>query len=95
MDHILLSYGLTKETITAIIMLYKTQKQWFVNFDGDPNIFDIVAEGFQGNTLVSYKFIFWLDYILLTSIDLIKRNGFMRKMTRSRRYRALSMTDAD
>ena len=44
----------------------------------------------QGDT---YLFIIYLDYILQTSIDLIKENGFMLKNARSRQYPA--ETDAD
>ena len=40
----------------------------------------------QGDTLAPYLFIICLDYILRTSKDLIKENGFTLKKTRSRRY---------
>ena len=38
--------------------------------------FDIVAGVLQGDTLAPYMFIICLDYVLRTSIDLMKENGF-------------------
>ena len=42
-----------------------------------------------------YLFIICLDYVLRTSIDKIKENGFKLKKKRSRRYPAKAITDAD
>ena len=50
--------------------------------DGDTDYFDIVACVLQGDTLASYRFIICLDYMLRTSIDQIKENGF--KLTKER-----------
>ena len=44
--------------------------------DGDTDYFDIVAGVLQGDTLTPYLFIICLDYMLRTSIDKIKENGF-------------------
>ena len=38
--------------------------------------FDIVAGVLQGDTLAPYLFIISLDYMLRTSIDIMKDNGF-------------------
>ena len=38
--------------------------------------FDIVAGVLQGDTLAPYLFIICLDYVLRTSIDKIRENGF-------------------
>ena len=43
--------------------------------DGDTNFFDIGTEDLQGYALTSSMFIICLDYILRTSIDLIKENS--------------------
>ena len=51
-------------------MLYKNKKAIVCSHNSDTNIFDIIA----GDTL-TYLFINCLDYILKTSIDLMK-NGF-------------------
>ena len=57
--------------------------------------FDIVAGVLQGDTLAPYLFIICLDYVLRTSIDKIKENGFELTKKRSRRYPATTITDAD
>ena len=49
----------------------------------------------QGDTLAPYLFIICLDYVLRTSIDKIKENGFELTKKRSRRYPATTITDAD
>ena len=63
--------------------------------DGDTEYFDMVAGILQGDTLVLYLFIICLDYVLRTSIDKIKENGFELTKKRSRRYPAKTITDAD
>ncbi len=52
--------------------------------DGDTEYFDIVAGVLQGYTLAPYLFIICLDYVLRTSIDKIKENGFELTKKRSR-----------
>ena len=49
----------------------------------------------QGDTLAPYLFIICLDYVLRTSIDKIRENGFELTKKRSRRYPAKTITDAD
>ena len=44
------------------------------------DFFDMVAGVLQGDTLAPFLFIICLDYVLRTSIDLIKENGFKLKM---------------
>ena len=43
MEQILLAYGLPKETMTAIMMLFKNMKVKVHSLDGDTDYFDIVA----------------------------------------------------
>ena len=57
--------------------------------------FDIVAGVLQGDTLATYLFIICLDYVLRTSIYLMKENGFKLAKARSRRYPAQTITYAD
>ena len=57
--------------------------------------FDIVAGVLQGETLAPYLFIICLDYVLRTSIDKIRENGFELTKKRSRRYPEKTITDAD
>ena len=95
MEQILLAYSLPKETATAIIMLYRNTKVKVHFPDGDTNYFDIVAGVLQGDTLAPYFFIICLDYVLKTSIDKMKENGFKLTKERSRRYPAQTITDTD
>ena len=57
--------------------------------------FDIVAGVLQKDTLAPYLFIICLDFVLRTSIDKIRENGFELTKKRSRRYPAKTITDAD
>ena len=50
MKQILLAYGLPKETIATIMMLYKKMKVKVRPPDGDIDFFDIVAGVLQGDT---------------------------------------------
>ena len=63
--------------------------------DGDTDYFDIVAGVLQGDTLALHLVIICLDYVLKTSIDKIKENGFKLTKEKSRRYLAKTITDAD
>ena len=51
MKQILLASGLPKETIAAIMMLYRNTKVKVRSPDGDTDYFDIVAGVLQGDTL--------------------------------------------
>ena len=76
-------------------MLYKNTKVIVPSPDGDTEYFDIVAGVLQGDTLVLYLFIICLDYVLRTSIDKMKDNGFQLTNLRSRKYPVRTITDAD
>ena len=95
MEQILLAYGIPKETVAAITILYRNTKVKVRSTDGDTEYFDIVAGVLQGDTLAPYLFIICLDYVRRTSIDKIKENGFELTKKRSRRYPATTITDAD
>ena len=73
---ILLAYGLPKETVAAIMILYRNTKVKVRSPDGDTEYFDIVAGVLQGDTLAPYLFIICLDYVLRTSINKIREKGF-------------------
>ena len=76
MEQILLAYSLLKETVVAMMMLYKKHESKSSLTDGDTDYFDIVAGMLLGDTLSPYLFIICQDYVLRTTIDLIKENGF-------------------
>ena len=76
MEQILLAYGLRKETIAAIMMLYRNTKVKVCSPNGDTHYFDIVAGLQQGNTLAPYLFVICIDYVLRTSTDKIKKKRF-------------------
>ena len=95
MEQILLASGLPKETVTVIMMLYKNTKVKVHSPDGDTDYFDIVAGELQGDTLAPCLFIICLDYVLRTSVDLMKENDFKLAKERSRRYPAQTITHAE
>ena len=93
MEQTLQAYGLPKETVAAITILYRNTKVKVHSPDGDTEYFDIVAGVLQVDTLAPYLFIICLDYAPRTSIDKIRENGFELTKKRSRRYTAKTITD--
>ena len=93
MEQILQAYGLPKETVAAITILYRNTKVKVRSPDGDTEYFDIVVGVLQGDTLAPYLFIISRDYVLRTSIDNIRENGFevtkkkKQKIPRKNNYR--------
>ena len=71
MEQILLAYGIPKEIVAAITILYRNTKVKVRSPDGDTEYFDIVAGVLQGDTLAPYLLIICLDYVLRASIDKI------------------------
>ena len=95
MEKIRQAYGLPKETVAAITILYRNTKVKVRSPDGDTEYFDIVAGVLQGDTLAPYLFNICLDNVLKTSIDKVRENGFVLKKKRSRRYAAKIINDAE
>ena len=95
MEQILLAYGIPKETVAAITILYRNTKVKVRSPDGDTEYFHIVARVLQGTRWLRISLSGGLDYVLITSIDKIKENGFELMKKRSRRYPATTITDAD
>ena len=77
------------------MILYRNTKVKVRSPDGDTEYFDIVAGLLQGDTLAPYLFIICVDYVLRTSIDKIRENGFELTKRRSKRYPAKTITDAN
>ena len=95
MEKILLAYGVPKETVAAITILYRNTKLKVRSPDGDTEYFDIVAGVLKGDSLAPYLFIICLDYVHRTSIDKIKEDGVELTKKRSWRYPAKTITDAN
>ena len=87
MEQILLAYGIPKETVAAITILYRNTKVKVWSPDGDTEYFDIVAGVLQGDMLAPYLFIICLDYVIRTSIDKIRENGF--EQTKKKKQKVL------
>ena len=71
------------------MVLNKTSK---VN---DIDSFDIVVGVLKGDYFAQHLFIICLDYVIWTSIDLIKENDFRLKKPKSRRYPTETITSVD
>ena len=87
MEEILLAYGLPKETITAIMMLYRNTKVKVHSPDRDTDYFNIVAGVLQGDTLAPYLFIICLDYVLRKTTF----SSWQRKETEDTLHKQLRM----
>ena len=94
-EKIQLAYGLPKETVAAIMILYRNTKVKVRSPDRVTDYFDIVAGVLQGDTLAPYHFNICQDHVLRISIDKIKENCFELTKKRSRRYSAKTITGAD
>ena len=79
--------------IKASTILYRNTKVKVRSSDGDTDYFDIVAGVLQGDTLAPYLYIICLDYVLKTSIDKIRENGFELTKKRSKRYPTKTIAD--
>ena len=79
MEQILSAYSLSKETVTAIMMLQWNMKVKVRSLGGDTDFFNTVVRVLQGDTWAPYLFIICLGYIFQTSIDLINRKWLYAK----------------
>ena len=61
MEQIQLTYNLSKEIVTKIMMLYKTLKAMVRSAHEDTDFFDIVAGALQEDIEAQYLFILCLD----------------------------------
>ena len=77
------------------MMLYKNTKVIVHSSDGDTGYFDIVSYVLEGDTLAQYLFIICRNNVFITSLDLIKEDGFKLTMERSRRYPTYTIKETD
>ena len=61
------------------MIFYKITKTMDRSLKGDTEFIDIVAREFQGDTLKPCMLLNYLNYVLQTSLDLIKENDFTFK----------------
>ena len=92
---ILLAYGIPKEIVDLIGLLYINTKAKIITSDGETDLFDIVAGVLQGDTLAPYLFIIVLDYCMSLALEKIPDAGFTITPARSRRVKAVKVSDTD
>ena len=68
MEKILLAYGIPKEIVTAIMILYRNTKSRVKSLM-ETEFFDVLAGVLEGDTLVPFLFVVCLDYVLRISVD--------------------------
>ena len=68
----------------------KTCKRWF---NGDIDFFDFVSGILKGVTIAQFLFLICLDYVLRTSILLIKENGFSLKKKKKKKKKKKHKAD--
>ena len=95
MEKILLAYGIPKEIVAAIMILYRNTKSMVRSPDGDTDFFDILAGVLQGDTLAPFLFVICLDYVLRISIDKCNEYSLTLELAKSRRFDTKKITDAD
>ena len=76
-------------------MLYQNTKVKDHLPDKDTDYFDVEVGVLQRDKLAPYLLIICFDYVLITSIDIMKDNGFKLAKERSRRYPAQTITGVD
>ena len=92
---ILKAYGVPKEIVKAIEVLYVNTTAQVLSPDGESDFFNIYAGALQGDTFAPYLFIVALDYAMRIAIQNPTSYGFTLCKSRSRRYPAVVLTDTD
>ena len=95
MKEILSAYGIPKETVDAIMIMYQDTRSMVCSPDGDTDFFDISAGVLQGDTLAPYIFIICLDYVLRKALDKNNELGFILAKRKSKCFPTMKVTDTD
>ena len=95
MKEILSVYGITKETVDAIMILYHETSSMVRHPDGDTDFFDNSAGVLQGDSPAHYIYIICLDYVLRKALDKNNELGFVLAKRKSKRDPAMKITDTD
>ena len=88
MFEILELYGIPKQMVEAIKLLYTNNTATVLSPDGETKPFDIKAGILQGDTLAPFLFIMVVDYILRMSLNTQKEKGLLLKARTSSRHPA-------
>ena len=92
---ILLAYGIPKEIVDLIGLLYSGTKAQVITPDGMTELFDILAGVLQGDTLAPYLFIIVVDYCMSLAIAKHPEVGLTLTPARSRRIKADKISDTE
>ena len=96
MMKILKAYDVPPNLLQAIILMYENTKARIISPDGETDFFAILAGVLQGDTLAPYLFIIVLDYVLRKTFKGREEElGFKLHRRRSRRVKAIHITDLD
>ena len=74
-----LRFSLSKDTCTAVIMLYKITKAIVYSFGGDTDLFDFIVGVLQEDILLLFLVFICQDYVRQTSIDLMEKSFHIKK----------------
>ena len=93
---ILKAYGIPDLIVETIGKMYEYTRAKVISPDGETDLFDILAEVFQGDTLAPYLFVIVLDYALRMAIDgKDKEIGSHLERRKSRRIGPVVVKDLD
>ena len=95
MRDILLAYGIPKEVVNEIMILYINTRAMVRSPDGDTPFFKVTTGVLQGDTIAPFLFIICLDYVIRKSIDCNTELGLQITERKSTVYPAVNITDAD
>ena len=95
MKEILSAYGILKETVDAIMIMYQDTQSMVRSPDGDTDFFDISAGVLQGDTLAPNIFIICLDYVLRKALDKNNELGFTLAKRKSKCFPTMKVTDTN
>ena len=96
MFKILKAYGIPKDIVSLIELMYKQTLAKVVSPDGETDLFEIFAGVLQGDTLAPYIFAIIIDYCMRIAIDgQSERLGFTIEKRQSRRVGPKTLTDVD
>ena len=92
---ILLAYGIPQQIVSGIQVLYTNTTSKVLSPDDDTEFFEILSGMLQGDTLAPFLFIIALDYAMRVATTDTESIGFKLHQSRSRRYPAVVLTNAD